>query len=158
MLLAKQGLGLNAASASRGFEVHRQTCSRRHSLELFKLGDLRQLGYSRAQILCLANGGRISKRFELPYLSKAQAGAFNKGAVPPDSSLVVKRKDSNYIKRALFGYSRVRNSALARHYFCNYSFDSGVTLMPPILVDGVANMLLERALAWFGMFWTFRSS
>ncbi|AUG91451.1 Cytochrome c1 precursor [Candidatus Hodgkinia cicadicola] len=136
MLLAKQGLGLNTASASRGFEVYRQTCSRCHSLELFKLEDLKQLGYSKTQILCLANGGRISKRFELPYLSKAQARAFNNGMLPPDLSLVVKRKDSNYIKRVLFGYARAHNSALARHY-CNYSFDSGVTLMPPILVDGV---------------------
>ncbi|AHL30939.1 MAG: putative cytochrome c1 [Candidatus Hodgkinia cicadicola] len=135
--MAKQGLGLNTASASRGFEVYRQTCSRCHSLELFKLEDLKQLGYSKTQILCLANGGRVSKRFELPYLSKAQARAFNNGVVPPDLSLVVKRKDSNRIKRVLFGYSRVHNSALARHCFCNYSFDSGVTLMPPILVDGV---------------------
>lgn len=137
VLLAKQGLGLNTASASRGFEVYRQVCCRCHSLELFKLEDLKQLGYSKTQILRLADGRRISKRFELPYSSKAQAKAFNDGIVPPDLSLVVKRKGSNYIERILFGYASVHNSVLARRYYYNYSFDSGVTLMPPVLVDSV---------------------
>ncbi|XXN13656.1 MAG: cytochrome c1 [Candidatus Hodgkinia cicadicola] len=136
VLLAKRGLGLNAASARRGFEVYRQTCSGCHSLELFKLEDLKHLGYSKTQILCLANGRYISKRFELPYSSKAQAKASNNGMVPPDLSLVVKRKDGDYVKNVLFGYTRGYASVPMRNYFCNYSFDSGVTLMPPVLVDG----------------------
>ncbi|ATW06087.1 Cytochrome c1 precursor [Candidatus Hodgkinia cicadicola] len=142
MLLAKRGLGLNAASARRGFEVYRQVCSRCHSLGLFKLEDLKHLGYSKAQILRLANGRRISERFELPYLSKAQAKAFNNGVVPPDLSLIVKRKNSDYVKNVLFGYARVYTNMLARdddyyyYYYYNYGFDSGVTLMPPVLVDG----------------------
>lgn len=136
VLLAKRGFGLNAASARRGFEVYRQACSRCHSLELFKLEDLKQLGYSKAQILCLANGKRISKRFELPYSSKAQAKAFNNGVVPPDLSLVVKRKHADYVKSVLFGYTRGYVSVPMRSYYCNYSFDSGVTLMPPVLVNG----------------------
>ncbi|AUG34136.1 Cytochrome c1 precursor [Candidatus Hodgkinia cicadicola] len=136
-LLAKRGLGLNAASARRGFEVYWQVCSRCHSLELFKLGDLKHLGYSKAQILYLANGGHISKRLELPYSSKAQAKAFNNGIVPPDLSLVVKRKNAEHIKNVLFGYASVYANTTARNYYYNYSFDSGVTLMPPTLVDGV---------------------
>ncbi|XXM90172.1 cytochrome c1 [Candidatus Hodgkinia cicadicola] len=132
--LAKRGL--NAAGIRRGFEVYRQVCSKCHSLKLFKFEDLRQLGYSKDQILYYADGKRISKRIDVPYLSEARAKAANNGVVPPDLSLVVKRKGVDFIRRVLLGYTRARTPP-PPHYYYNNGFDSGVTLMPPVLTDGV---------------------
>ncbi len=115
--------------------MYAQVCSRCHSLELFKLADLKQLGYAKSQILRLANGGRVSRRFKLPYASKAQAKAFNSGIIPPDLSLVAKRNNVGYIRGVLLGYTRERANATAPRYY-NYGFDSGVTLMPPVLASG----------------------
>ncbi|XXN19776.1 MAG: cytochrome c1 [Candidatus Hodgkinia cicadicola] len=132
-------MGINAAGVRRGFEVYRQVCSRCHSLELFKLEDLKQLGYSREQILKLADGKRISRRFKLPYSSEARARASNGGVVPPDLSLIIKHKGINRIKNVLLGYTRVKSLAApagAASYF-NNSFDAGTTLMPPVLSNGI---------------------
>ncbi|XXM93347.1 MAG: cytochrome c1 [Candidatus Hodgkinia cicadicola] len=137
-LLAKRGLGLNAAGVRRGFEVYRQVCSKCHSLELFKLEDLKLLGYSRNQVLYLAEGKRISERAGVPYLSKLQARVFNSGVVPPDLSLVARRRCGSYVKNMLLGYTHALTPALPRGYY-NNSFESGVTLMPPVLANGVIN-------------------
>ncbi|XXN13820.1 MAG: cytochrome c1 [Candidatus Hodgkinia cicadicola] len=138
-LLAKQGLGLNSAAARRGFEVYRQVCSKCHSLELFKYEDLKHLGYSKNQIMCLVNGKPISQYIGLPYASRAQAKASNNGVVPPDLSLITKRKGKDYIKNVFLGYAqRINAPPPPKNYYYNYSFDSGVTSMPPVLADGVA--------------------
>ncbi|ATY93480.1 Cytochrome c1 precursor [Candidatus Hodgkinia cicadicola] len=138
-LLAKQGLGINVASVRRGFEVYRQICSKCHSLELFKLEDLKQLGYSKKQILELANGKRVSRRFKLPYSSRTQAKAVNNGVVPPDLSLITKYKGTNRIKNVFLGYTRINSlaSPIGEASYYNNSFDGGITLMPPVLLNGV---------------------
>ncbi len=81
-------------------------CSSCHSLNLFKLEQLKVLCYSKKQI-CVLMGANASTSRSGPYGSKAKARQFNDG-VGPDLSLVQKRESKRYVRDVLLGYLRGR--------------------------------------------------
>ncbi|XXM93678.1 cytochrome c1 [Candidatus Hodgkinia cicadicola] len=137
----------SVSKVKRGFEVFRQVCSNCHSLNLFKLEDLKALGYSRNQILYLARGKRVSARFSAPYESKAKARRFNNGVIPPDLSLVAKRENKHYVRNVLLGYLRGRFGDNSFYY--NLGTKTGVTLMPPVLGHGLVKYSLRAPTSLF---------
>src|SRR5882672_9623629 len=95
------------ASLQRGFQVYKQVCSVCHSLKLLAYRDLADLGFNEAEVKALAaeatvhdgpndNGdmfdrpGKPSDNFVGPYPNDQTARAVNKGALPPDLSLIIK--------------------------------------------------------------------
>ena len=109
----------------RGFQVYKEVCSACHSLRLVAFRDLRDLGYSEAEVKAIADQwatqqpsvdpatGEAATRkslpadhFPLPFANDVAARAANNNAVPPDQSLLVKARHggASYIYSLLTGY------------------------------------------------------
>ena len=122
------------AALQRGFGVYKQVCSNCHGLRLLSYRDLRQIGFSEAQVAAIASTvqvqdgpnddgqmyerpGRASDRFKSPFANEKAARAANNGALPPDLSVITKAREggAQYIHALLTGYADP---------------PAGVTLMP----------------------------
>jgi ubiquinol-cytochrome c reductase cytochrome c1 subunit len=107
----------------RGFGVYKQVCSNCHGLRLLSYRDLRQVGFSAAQVAAVAStvqvqdgpnddgqmyerAGRASDRFKSPFANEKAARAANNGALPPDLSVISKAREggASYIYALLTGY------------------------------------------------------
>ena len=144
-------------AAQRGAQVYLQVCSACHGLLHFYYRNLRDLGFSEAEIKQLAsektvldgpndNGemferpGQIADRFVTPYPNEKAARASNNGAYPVDLSLIVKARHdgANYIYSLLTGYAEPPegvNLMPGLHY--NPYFEGGQLAMPAPLIDGI---------------------
>lgn len=93
----------------RGLKVYKEVCSSCHSLDLVSFRNLRDLGYSEAQVKAFAaeyevNDGpnpegemydrpaKPSDYFPGPYANAVEAANLNNGATPPDFSLLAKAR------------------------------------------------------------------
>jgi ubiquinol-cytochrome c reductase cytochrome c1 subunit len=113
------------AALQRGFQVYKQVCSICHSLKLIAYRNLPDLGFSEAEVKAIAaeatvhdgpndNGdmfdrpGRPSDFFVSPFPNDQAARAANKGALPPDLSLIVKAREGSedYIYSLLTGFGQ----------------------------------------------------
>ena len=113
----------------RGFQVFEEVCSACHSLQYVHFRDLKQLGYSDAEVKAIAANWKIeqptvnpetgeattrknvpSDAFPSPFANEVAARAANNNALPPDLSLMVKAREdgANYIASLITGY---RNQA-----------------------------------------------
>jgi ubiquinol-cytochrome c reductase cytochrome c1 subunit len=111
------------AAAQRGFLVYKDVCSACHSLRLLSYRNLRELGFSDAEVRAIAASvtvqdgpndegqmferpGRPSDRFRSPFPNEAAARAANNGAAPPDLSVITKAREggARYIYGVLTGY------------------------------------------------------
>ena len=109
----------------RGFQVYKEVCSACHSLKLVAFRDLRQLGYSEAEVKAIANQwatevpsinpdtgeaatrkGLPADHFPSPYANETAARAANNNALPPDLSLITKAREGGapYVHALLTGY------------------------------------------------------
>ncbi len=112
------------ASAQRGFGVYQQVCAACHGLRLLSYRNLRELGFSEAEVRAVAAAvtvndgpndegqmferpGRPSDRFRSPFANEAAARAANKGAAPPDLSVITKAREHGpqYLFALLTGYT-----------------------------------------------------
>lgn len=110
----------------RGFQVYKEVCSACHSLSLVAFRNLRDLGYSEAEVRAIADQWQIqvpsvnpdtgepatrkaipADHFPSPYLNETAARAANNNALPPDLSLMVKAREggSAYIYSLITGYA-----------------------------------------------------
>jgi len=115
----------------RGFQVFQEVCSACHSLKYVSFRDLRQIGYSEAEVKAIAKGWKIeqpsinaetgeastrpnvpSDRFPSPFANEVAARAANNNALPPDLSLMAKARHNgaNYIY-SLVGHGYVNQPA-----------------------------------------------
>lgn len=110
------------AAVQRGFQVYKQVCSACHAMRQLSYRNLRQIGFSEAEVAAIAaefqvadrddtgqpieRPARPSDRFRMPFPNELAARAANNGAYPPDLSVMAKaRKDgSNYLFALLTGY------------------------------------------------------
>jgi ubiquinol-cytochrome c reductase cytochrome c1 subunit len=110
------------AAVQRGFAVYKQICSNCHAMRQMAYRNLRQIGFSEAQVAAIAAEFQVpdlddtgqpiqrpalpSDRFRRPYPNEAAARASNNGAYPPDLSVMVKARadGANYIHALLTGY------------------------------------------------------
>jgi ubiquinol-cytochrome c reductase cytochrome c1 subunit len=113
------------AALQRGFQVYKQVCSTCHGLKLLAYRDLTDLGFSEAEVKAIAadatvhdgpndNGdmfdrpGRPSDFFVKPFPNDQAARAANRGALPPDLSLIIKARKGHedYVYSILTGYDQ----------------------------------------------------
>jgi cytochrome c1 len=147
------------AQLQRGFQVYKDVCSSCHSMRLLSYRNLGEPGgpeFSPKAVEVLASQvqitdgpdekgqmfqrpGRPSDRFRSPFANEQQARAANKGALPPDLSVMAKARPGgpDYIYALLTGYHQPPEGfqlAPGMHY--NAAFPGHQIAMPPILQDG----------------------
>ena len=110
----------------RGFRVYREVCAGCHSLGLLSFRNLRDLGYTEAEVRAIADQWQIqvpsinpetgepatrraipSDRFPNPYANEVAARQSNNNALPPDLSLITKAREGGpeYVASLLTGYA-----------------------------------------------------
>ena len=116
------------AQLQRGLQVYTEVCSACHSLNLVAFHDLKDLGYSDAEIKAYAGSGQEwkikvpsinpdtgepstrpalpSDHFPPPFANEIAARAANNNALPPDLSLITKSREGGaaYVYSLLTGY------------------------------------------------------
>jgi cytochrome c1 len=147
------------AQLQRGFEVYRNICANCHSMRLLSYRNLGEPGgpefspkkveeiASQVQVTDGPNEkgemfqrpARPSDHFRSPFANEQQARNFNKGALPPDLSVMAKAREGgpDYIYAILTGYtdpSKGFEPAPGMHY--NKAFPGHQIAMPPPLSDG----------------------
>ncbi len=109
----------------RGFQVYRDVCAACHSLNYVAFRNLREIGYSEAEVRAIADQWPIqvpsinpdtgepatrkaipADRFPSPYPNEVGARAANNNALPPDLSLIAKSREGGaaYVESLLTGY------------------------------------------------------
>jgi ubiquinol-cytochrome c reductase cytochrome c1 subunit len=143
----------------RGFLVFQEVCAACHSLNLIAFRNLRDLGYSEAEVRAIADRWRIqvpsinpdtgepatrkaipADHFPSPYPNEIAARAANNNALPPDLSLMAKAREGGaaYIESLLTGYhappAGVETSQGLHYnpYFANLN----IAMPPPLTTDG----------------------
>lgn len=143
-------------AAQRGAQVYFEVCSACHSNHNLYYRNLKDIGFSEAEIKQLAQkytvkdgpnaGGEMfdrpalpSDRFVSPYPNEEAARAANNGAYPVDLSLIIKaRHDApNYVFSLLSGYQEApADIKLMPGLYYNPYFEDGQIAMPPPLTQG----------------------
>ena len=143
-------------AAQRGAQVYLEVCSTCHSNHNFYYRNLKDIGFSEAEIKQLAQKYTVkdgpnaegemfdrpalpSDRFVSPYPNEEAARAANNGAYPVDLSLIIKaRQDGpNYVFSLLSGYQDApADVKLMPGLYYNPYFEGGQIAMPPPLTEG----------------------
>ena len=113
------------AQLQRGFQVYSEVCSACHSLKLVSFRDLKELGYTDAEVKKIASDWKVqvpsinpdtgepagrkplpSDNFPSPFANETAARAANNNALPPDLSLITKSREGGaaYIYSLLTGF------------------------------------------------------
>lgn len=111
------------AQLQRGYQVYKEVCAACHSLNYVAFRNLRDLGYTDAQVKAEAatwtvpginpdtgeaatRPGEPTDNFPSPFPNRIAAAAANNNAVPPDLSLITKarKNGTNYLYSLLTGY------------------------------------------------------
>jgi ubiquinol-cytochrome c reductase cytochrome c1 subunit len=143
----------------RGFQVYRDVCAACHSLNFVAFRNLRDLGYSEAEVRAIADQWQIpvasinpetgeaatrkpipADRFPNPYPNETAARAANNNALPPDLSLMAKAREGgpDYIHSLLTGFQappagyQLPPNLHYNPYFANLN----IAMPPPITADG----------------------
>jgi ubiquinol-cytochrome c reductase cytochrome c1 subunit len=140
----------------RGFQVYREVCSSCHSIDQIRWRELVGVTHTKPEVVAMCkevevldgpnNEGemfeRPAKPFDVlpkPYQNNEQGRAANRGALPPDLSVMVKARHSghNYIMALLTGYMEAPAGKLEiEGVYYNPYFPGGGIAMPPPLQDG----------------------
>jgi ubiquinol-cytochrome c reductase cytochrome c1 subunit len=144
------------AALQRGYQVYKEVCSVCHSMKLLAYRDLRDLGFSEPEVKALAGAatvhdgpndsgdmfdrpGRPSDFFVSPFPNDQMARASNKGALPPDLSLIVKARHGgeDYVYSLLTGFGQAVPPGESMMPNMNYNpyFPGHQIAMPPPLRD-----------------------
>lgn len=144
-------------AAQRGFQVYQEVCSTCHALKHLYYRNLKQIGFSEAEIKELAKRFTITDgpnddgemfdrpaipadKFSDPYPNEQAARVANNGAFPADLSLIVKARadGANYVYSLLTGYKQepenfVLNPGLS---YNPYFAGSQIAMPSPLVTDG----------------------
>lgn len=149
------------AQLQRGYQVYKEVCSACHSMKFVSFRNLRQLGYTEAEVDAEAKSwtvpgidpqtgeattrpGLPTDAFPSPYPNAIAAAAANNNAIPPDLSLMTKARHdgSNYVYDLLTGYGEPDPAKAAKVGFetpdglyFNKHFPNVNIAMPPPLSD-----------------------
>jgi ubiquinol-cytochrome c reductase cytochrome c1 subunit len=151
----------------RGYQVYKEVCSACHSLNYVAFRDLRQIGFSEAEVKAIAKGwtvpsidpatgepatrpGKPADRFPLVYPNDVAARAAQNNAVPPDQSLIVKAREHGprYIYSLLTGYPEAQPASLLKKFpdaktpeglhYNPYFPNLNLAMAPPLVADQVS--------------------
>lgn len=143
-------------AAQRGAQVYFEVCSACHSNHNLYYRNLKDIGFSEAEIKQLAQKYTVkdgpnaegemfdrpalpSDRFVSPYPNEEAARAANNGAYPVDLSLIIKARHDgpNYVFSLLSGYQEApADIKLMPGLHYNPYFEGGQIAMPPPLTQG----------------------
>jgi ubiquinol-cytochrome c reductase cytochrome c1 subunit len=143
-------------AAQRGAQVYFEVCSACHSNHNLYYRNLKDIGFSEAEIKQLAQKYTVkdgpnaegemfdrpalpSDRFVSPYPNEEAARAANNGAYPVDLSLIIKARHDgpNYVFSLLSGYQEApADIKLMPGLYYNPYFEGGQIAMPPPLTEG----------------------
>ena len=143
----------------RGFQVYKEVCAACHSLTFVAFRNLRELGYSEAEVRAIADQWPIqvpsinpdtgepatrkaipADHFPSPYANETAARAANNNALPPDLSLIAKAREGGpaYVYSLLTGFQnppagyQVPPNLHYNPYFANLN----IAMPPPLTADG----------------------
>ncbi len=150
----------------RGFQVYKEVCSACHSMKLVAFRDLRQIGYTDAEVKAIANqwstevpsinpetGEPATRKalpadhFPSPYANETAARAANNNALPPDFSLITKAREGGapYVYSLVTGYATQPAELLKQFpdsktpkglYYNPYFANLNIGMPPPLVADG----------------------
>ena len=150
----------------RGFQVYKEVCSACHSLKFVSFYDLKQIGYSEAEVKAIAKQWQtevpsvnpdtgeaatrkalVTDRFPSPYANETAARAANNNALPPDLSLMTKAREGGapYVHALLTGYRPQTPALLAKYpdvktptgLYYNPAYPNlNIAMPPPLVSDG----------------------
>lgn len=142
------------AALQRGYQVYKEVCSACHSMKYLSFRDLRDIGFSEAEVKALAaqyeepavddtgepttRKALPSDRFHSPFPNEEAARAANGGALPPDLSLIAKARHGgpDYIYAILNGYHEApQGFVVAEGKSYNAAFPGNNIGMPKPLSD-----------------------
>jgi ubiquinol-cytochrome c reductase cytochrome c1 subunit len=153
----------DTAQLQRGYQVYKEVCAACHSLKFVAFRNLRDLGYSEAEVDAEAKSwtvpgidpatGEATTRpgtptdfFPSPYPNAIAAAAANNNAIPPDLSLMTKARHdgSNYVYDLLTGYGEADPAKAAKVgfetppglYFNKHFPNVNIAMPPPLVLDG----------------------
>ena len=141
-------------AAQRGAQVYLEVCSACHGLKHLYYRNLREIGFSDAEIKEIAKEKNVvdgpdevgdmfdrpallSDPFVEPYPNEAAARASNNGSAPVDLSLIIKAREdgANYLFSILTGYAEPpEDVVLMPGLSYNPYFEGNQIAMPPPLV------------------------
>ena len=148
------------ASLQRGFQVYKEVCASRHSMQYLSYRNLGEPGgpeFSEQEVKAIAASfeiddgpdsqgemftrpGKPSDKFKSPYPNTQAAIAANGGAYPPDMSVLVKARKggANYIYSVLVGYEDPPSGVILDDgvYYNKYMAGNKIK-MPNNLMDGL---------------------
>lgn len=144
-------------AAQRGFQVYKEVCSACHGMKHLYYRNLKDLGFSDAEIKVIANGytvtdgpndegemferpGKPSDKFVSPFKNDQAARAAHNGALPADLSLIIKAREdgANYVYSLLTGYQAApADFKLMPALSYNPYFPGNQLAMPPPLSEGL---------------------
>ncbi|MEO7505430.1 MAG: cytochrome c1 [Sphingomicrobium sp.] len=150
----------------RGLQVYTEVCSGCHSLKLVAFRDLRELGYSEAEVKKYAadfktevpsinpqtgeaatRKGTPADAFPSPYANETAGRAANNNALPPDLSLMTKAREGGaaYVYSLLTGYQN-QPAALLKQFpasktpnglhYNPYFANLNLAMPPPLTAEG----------------------
>ncbi len=147
----------------RGFQVYKEVCAACHGLNQVAFRNLRDIGYSEAEVRAIADQWPIqvpsinpdtgeaatrkpipADRFPEPYANEVAARAANNNALPPDLSLITKARHHGpqYVESLLTGYQQPPADLPAESrpgqglYYNPYFPNLNIAMPPPIVADG----------------------
>jgi len=143
----------------RGFQVFKEVCSACHSMNLVAFRDLRQIGYSEAEVRAIADQWQVqvpsinpetgeaatrkaipADHFPSPYPNEVAARAANNNALPPDLSLMAKAREGGpaYIESLLTGFHNPPPGfeVPANLHYNPYFANLNIAMAPPLAADG----------------------
>ena len=149
---------IDKPSARRGLQVYSEICAGCHSLKHVAYRNLVDLGFSNDQVKEFSSQYEVlgepdsqgevrmrkalpSDKFVDPYDNINQAKAMNRGALPPDLSLILKARadGANYFYYLLNGYTDPPDNFELVDGYYNKVFPGHVIVMPqPLYGDDVA--------------------
>lgn len=157
----------------RGFQVYKEVCAACHSLKLLYYRNLKNIGFSDAEIKEIAknyivkdgpndNGemfdrpAGLTDHFVSPYPNEQAARASNNGAYPPDLSLIIKAREdgANYVYSLLTGYQEApKDFKVNDGLYYNLYFAGRQVAMPEPLSDNLVAYLdgtraTKEQMAW----------
>ena len=154
----------------RGLQVYKEVCAACHSLRLVAFRDLKEIGYSDAQVKAFAASydnipsinpdtgevatrkGLASDRFPSPFPNDIAARAANNNALPPDLSLMTKARHDGaaYTYSLLTGYQN-QPAELIKHFpdsktpaglhYNPYFANLNIAMPPPLTTEGQVTYL-----------------
>src|SRR4051812_13909294 len=150
----------------RGFQVFKEVCSACHGLNQVAFHNLRDLGYTEAEVRAIADQWQIqvpsinpdtgepatrkaipADHFPSPYANETAARAANNNALPPDLSLMAKAREGGaaYIYSILTGYQNQPAGLLKEFpgaktppglHYNPYFANLNIAMPPPLTSEG----------------------